>query len=243
MAGAPVAWRLRGRLQGRLNPVRDAGKGPARRALSAYSRTVNSVPLLLTLSRFLLAPALVAMALWWPSRAGFGACLVAAVLSDVFDGVIARRLGIATVALRRLDSAADSTFYAAALFAAWHLHPEVITGHAVALGALAVLEGARYVVDLVKFRREASYHMWSSKLWGLALFAGFFSLLAMDSAGAFVALAIYAGIVADVEGLAISLVLREWRTDVPTLFHALQPLARAPRQFLDDDVELRVEDR
>ena len=40
------------------------------------------------------------------------------------------------------------------------------------LAALVVLELTRYAFDFVKFRREASYHMWSSKLWGVLLFAG-----------------------------------------------------------------------
>ena len=189
----------------------------------------NHVPLLLTLSRIALAPVIVALALYRPSPAAFGACLVLAFLSDVFDGIVARRLGIATPNLRRLDSAADSVFYLAALFAVWHLHPNVILEHLVALGVLAALELVRYAVDYAKFRREASYHMWSSKLWGIALFAGFFSVLVLDSSGWAAALAIYAGIFADVEGLAISLVLGEWRTDVPTFIHALRGRHRGNR--------------
>jgi CDP-diacylglycerol--glycerol-3-phosphate 3-phosphatidyltransferase len=181
---------------------------------------VSSIPLLLTVLRIALAPVVVLLALYWPSDAAFGACLVAAFLSDVFDGIIARRLGVATPALRRFDSAADSTFYIAALYAVWHLHPGIITGHIYALGVLAALEIARYAFDLAKFGREASYHMWSSKLWGIALFAGFFSALVFGSAGVFVSPAIYVGIVADMEGLAISAVLREWKSDVPTIAHA-----------------------
>jgi hypothetical protein len=34
------------------------------------------------------------------------------------------------------------------------------------LVALAVLELLRYLTDFLKFRREASYHMWSSKILG-----------------------------------------------------------------------------
>src|SRR5262245_8786729 len=129
----------------------------------------TKLPLALTALRALLAPVVVALPLWWPSHAAFGACLIAAFLSDVFDGVIARHLGIATPGLRRLDSIADTLFYVAAVCAAWHLYPQVIRDHGVALGVLVALELARYAFDLAKFRREASYHMWSSKLWGLVL--------------------------------------------------------------------------
>jgi hypothetical protein len=82
------------------------------------------------------------------------------------------------------------------------------------------LEVARYAFDLAKFGREASYHMWSSKLWGIALFCAFFSLLALNVDNAVVTLAIYAGIIADSEGLAISIMLSQWKSDVPTLLHA-----------------------
>ena len=186
------------------------------------SRWTARIPLALTLLRALLAPVVVALAIWWPLPAAFGACLLIAFLSDYFDGVIARRLGVATPNLRRLDSLADSIFCLAAVIAAWHLHQQVISDHAGALLVLLALEVTRYVFDLLKFRREASYHMWSSKLWGLALFVGFFDLLALGGTGWPVALAIYVGIVADLEGLAISCLLREWRADVPSVVHALQ---------------------
>lgn len=51
-----------------------------------------------------------------------GAMLSAAFLSDVFEGVIARRLGIATPGLRRLDSAADTLFFVAVAIVAWRLY-------------------------------------------------------------------------------------------------------------------------
>ena len=184
------------------------------------AKLLRQVPLALTALRALLAPVVVALTLAWPNRAAFGACLVAAFLSDLFDGIIARRLGIATPGLRRLDSIADSLFYVAAAFAAWQLYPQAVLEYRIGLGALIVLEAIRYAFDYFKFRREASYHMWSSKLWGIALFAGFFSLLALGVSGWPIAMAIYVGIVADLEGLAISMVLRESRTDVPSLVHA-----------------------
>jgi len=185
-------------------------------------RALRLLPLTLTALRALLAPVVVLLSVWWPSRPAFGACLVLAFLSDVFDGVIARRLGIATPNLRRLDSIADSLFYVGALFAAWHLQPQALLDHRTALVLLALLEVSRYAFDLRKFGREASYHMWSSKLWGLALFAGFFSLLALGQSGWTVAAAIWLGIVADIEGLAISAVLTRWTNDVPSIVHAVR---------------------
>ena len=192
--------------------------------MSRFSRRASpaSVPLSLTLLRALLAPVVVALAIVDPLPWAFAACLIIAFLSDIFDGVIARRLGVATPTLRRLDSVADSCFYLAATFAAWHLYPQVIRDNARALLALGVLEIVRYVFDLAKFRREASYHMWSSKLWGVALFVAFFALLVFGETGTVIAVAIYAGIVSDLEGLAISAALPNWKSDVPSFVHALR---------------------
>jgi phosphatidylglycerophosphate synthase len=185
-------------------------------------RIVSKIPLALTLLRALLAPVVLLLAIYFPNRLAFGACLTLAFLSDVFDGIIARRLKIATANLRRLDSIADSLFYLAAAAAAWLLYPSVIEEHWLALIALGALELSRYAVDLAKFGREASYHMWSSKAWGIVLFTGFFALLALGDTGLLIALPIYVGILADVEGLAISFVMTTWQADVPTIFHALR---------------------
>jgi phosphatidylglycerophosphate synthase len=185
-------------------------------------RMIRHLPIALTALRALLAPVVVLLAVSYPNRTLFGICLIAAFLSDIFDGILARRLQVATPNLRRLDSIADSIFYAAATFAVWHLEPSAITAHATGLVILGALEMSRYILDLWKFKREASYHMWSSKLWGIALFAGFFSLLALGTAGLAVTAAIYLGILADMEGLAISIVLPEWKTDVPTIIHAFR---------------------
>jgi phosphatidylglycerophosphate synthase len=178
--------------------------------------------MLLTALRAMLAPVIVLLCFFAPLPSAFAGCLIVALLSDIFDGVLARRLGIATATLRRLDSMADTLFYIACVFAAWHLYPEAITRHAGSLAVLIALELVRYIVDVLKFRREASYHMWSSKIWGIALFVGFFSLLVFGWSGIAVSFAIYVGIVADSEGLVISLLLPQWHADVPTFLHALR---------------------
>ena len=50
----------------------------------------------------------------------------------------------------------------------------------------------------------------------------FFSVLVLGQGGWPVALAIFVGIVADVEGLAISIILRRCRSDVASFVHALR---------------------
>lgn len=187
---------------------------------------MRQIPLALVILRLCLAPVLLATALLHPHRTIFAACLIGALLSDYFDGVIARRLGVATPTLRRLDSITDSIFYACALLAALATTYPLIRPYFPALAVLLLVEVLRYVYDMRKFGKEASYHMWSSKLWGLLLFIGMWSLLVLQRGGSPVALAIFWGIAADLEGLAISMTLRKWQADVPTLWHARR-LAKA----------------
>lgn len=183
---------------------------------------LHKVPIGLTLLRAALGLVLLSFAVLSPVKDVFMACLIVAFLSDIFDGIIARKLNVATEGIRRLDSIADSIFYLCACIAAYLLYPQAIHERTIPLAILIFLEILRYVVDYNKYRRETSYHMWSSKVWGIFLFVGFLSLLGYGRSGILVSLAIYAGIVADIEGLLISLVLKEWRHDVPTFIHALK---------------------
>lgn len=181
---------------------------------------MRHIPLALVILRLCLAPVVLATALLHPVRTVFAVCLIGALLSDYFDGVIARRLGVATRGLRRLDSITDSIFYVCALLAALVTAYALVRPYFPALIVLLLIEALRYAYDIRKFGKEASYHMWSSKLWGLLLFIGMGSLLVIHRGGWPVALAIFWGIAADLEGLAISMTLRKWQADVPTLWHA-----------------------
>jgi hypothetical protein len=60
------------------------------------------------------------------------------------------------------------------------------------------------------------------KTLGTCLLVGCVTLVALDMAGIGVAITIHIGIVADIEGLAISVILPELKTHVPTLVHALR---------------------
>lgn len=173
----------------------------------------------LTGLRLVLGPVLVFLA--YAGVAGAPAVLVAlaAFASDYFDGALARRFGVDSAAVRRFDSATDTLFFLCAAWAAWHLYAALLRPWLPLVWAVVALELARYVFDWVKFRREAAYHAWSAKAWGLALFAALAVLLGWGRA-TLVPLALAVGVVADLEGLAMSVVLPEWTHDVPSLWHA-----------------------
>ena len=177
--------------------------------------------LALTLLRLALAPALVVLARGGAPGLVLAAALVAGFVSDVLDGVVARRAGVVTPFLRRLDSSVDTVFYLGVVYAAWHRHPDALRALALPIGIVIGAEVVNYVLAYAKFRREASYHALSAKLWGLLLFLALLTLLATGSA-ALLPVALAAGLLAEAETLAITLVLRGWRHDVPGVWNALR---------------------
>src|SRR6266853_6691870 len=78
--------------------------------LSRNNSAKSSVPAMLTGLRVMLAPVMLLLAWYDPRPPAFAVCLTLAFLSDVFDGILARRLNVATPGLRRVDSIADSVF-------------------------------------------------------------------------------------------------------------------------------------
>jgi CDP-diacylglycerol--glycerol-3-phosphate 3-phosphatidyltransferase len=171
--------------------------------------------------RLLCAGTIIVAAQAGASGPTLSAILVVAFLSDVFDGVIARRLGIATENLRRADTAADTVFYLAAAAAVFLRTPEILAVNLPFLMGLVFLELSRAVLERRKFGRLASYHLWSAKAWGVSLLFGFAEAFLRGSPGPLFRLSLGVGILSDLEGLSASMVLSRWHHDVPSVFHAV----------------------
>jgi phosphatidylglycerophosphate synthase len=176
----------------------------------------------LTVLRLLLAPVLVWLVYAGAPGVVFASVVLVAFVSDYFDGVIARRLGVASAELRHFDSRADLVFYATAAWAVWRLHPDVV--RSVAIPALVVvgLDAVRHIFDFAKFGKDVAYHAWSSKVWGLSLALALVLLMGFGISQPFVGITVILGLVAQIEGLLISVALPVWTHDVPTLIHALR---------------------
>jgi len=183
---------------------------------------LRSVPMGLTVLRLLLAPVLVWLVYAGAPGVVFAGVVLVAFVSDYFDGVIARRLGVASAELRHFDSRADLVFYATAAWAVWRLHPNVVRSVAVPGLIVIGLDVVRHVFDFAKFGRDVAYHAWSSKVWGLSLALALVLLMGFGIGEPFVWITVILGLVAQIEGLLISVALPVWTHDVPTLIHALR---------------------
>ena len=180
------------------------------------------VALGLTCGRLMLALVVILLAVNGRAGLPYLLCLLLAFISDYYDGVIARHFKVATAKLRRFDSMTDVAFYGASFIAVILLHPNIVYQYRYGLGSVLGLLLLRVAVDLLKFRREASYHMLSTKAWGISLFAALVALMGFNYAGWILVLAIILGITTQLEGLAATLILPRWSHDVPTIWHAYQ---------------------
>ena len=183
----------------------------------------RSIPALLTTLRLLLGPLALACALsGWP-RWLFAPILLVATLSDIYDGVLARRFGVATPALRRYDSVTDMLYYLFVLYSTWLLCRERITSYWPLIVALLASEALCIAISFARFRRFPATHTYLAKLYGLALLACFLALLAFDAPGGWVVLACVVGLAANAEIVLILCRSPVAPVDVVSIF-------RAPRQ-------------
>lgn len=187
---------------------------------------VLSLPELLIAFRAVCAPLIFVLACFGFPGSLLALVLGAAFLSDVFDGVIARKLGTATAALRRADTLVDTVFYVAAGASLKVAVPHAFDNAELALVLLVIAHVSRATFELAKFGRLSSYHMWSSKLLGVLLVVALVQGFVTGEPGAILPLALWFGVANEIEGFVISTLLPSWRADVPSVVHALQSAQR-----------------
>ncbi len=119
------------------------------------------LPFALTTLRLLLGPIALACALTNVPRRVYLPILLTGTLSDIYDGILARRFGVATPALRRYDSITDVIYYLFILAAAFVLCKTVITQNWVLI-ALILLSEAGLHPRLLRPLRKISRHAFLS---------------------------------------------------------------------------------
>jgi phosphatidylglycerophosphate synthase len=159
---------------------------------------------------------LIAGQLRWPGPV-LAMIVLLALLSDIYDGILARRWGAETMALRVTDSIADTIFYLGVVGALWLTDRQLLLGNWRLFAVLFALEAGRYIFDLIKYRRTASYHSYLAKSWGLVIAIAVMAVFSANSLRALIWVALLLGIVVNLEGLMMSLMLPRWQNDVKTL--------------------------
>ncbi len=179
-----------------------------------------SAPEALIAFRVACAPAIFVLACFGFPGPLLAGILAAAFVSDVFDGVIARRLGLVTPALRHADTFADTFFYIAAAIALRVAVPGVFAGAGLPVVLLIAVHVSRTTFELAKYGRIASYHMWSSKLLGVLMVTAMTIVFVTGRPNVLVPVTLWVAIANELEGFVASVILPVWTADVPSAVRA-----------------------
>lgn len=184
----------------------------------------NSIPWLMAATRAALGPTLMLGDRTGWSGVTLAAMVITGLLSDIFDGVLARRWNCASAAVRLFDSMADIVFYLGCAAALWIREPHLMRSLLLPIAVLLGLEALKFAFVMLKFGKPTSYHSYLAKTWGLVLammvVMSFTTHMAALRTVWWIALTL--GVLSCLEGLAMSVILPEWRHDLKTLWRALE---------------------
>ncbi len=181
---------------------------------------LSHLPSILVGMRFALATLLVFDALDHRTSFWFIIGYVIAVLSDIFDGIIARRLKVSTSQLRQADSWADICLYVCVAISTWLVYPQVIHNFQVPLLSALVIQLTLFAISLIKFKKFPSFHTYTAKTWGLTLLSATIGLFGFGYANT-LWLAIALCWLNSLEEIAMTLLLPTWQCDILSIFHAI----------------------
>jgi len=179
-----------------------------------------TLPNLLSLFRLASVPGLLFLAAHG-SRRAFFTLLLLGLLSDAVDGYLARRWNQHSELGARLDSWADLTTWLALPLCGWWLRPEAFAAEFpwLCTGLAAYLLSV--VVGWARFRRLIAYHTWSAK--ALSILASAAVILFFASGPGWVLRALVPFVVLSAaEEILITCLLPQYRSNVPTAWHAWQ---------------------
>ncbi len=181
------------------------------------------LPFTLTTLRLLLGPVALIGAFTNAPRWIYLPVLLAATASDILDGVLARKWGVATPALRRYDSITDIIYYLFILGVLWRLRQPVIAGNLWPIAVILASEAGNILVCLVRFGKFPAAHTLLAKAYCLCLLGGLIALLVFNAGGwILIALAAVA-LVTNTESIAMHLIAHAAPLDVPGIFFLGRP--------------------
>ena len=184
----------------------------------------TSIPKALIISRLLIGFVIIFLSLLRVDNYSILAVVLLSIglLTDIFDGIIARRLSISTQNLRRFDSTVDQVFFICVAVATYIQYPSFFSDNFIKLIILFSVEASTYFICFLKFKKEIATHSIGAKIWTLLLFSTIIQIMLQGESNTLFNICFWIGIVTRLEIIAIVLALKQWTNDVPSLYHAIQ---------------------
>lgn len=182
------------------------------------------IPKLLIYSRLCIGFVIIAFAIWQPI--GFRFIIVAlmliGLLTDVFDGILARKFHVSSEKLRRMDSTVDQIFWLSAVLASAIMCFDFWKANFLKLIVVLGVEAIGYLICFIRFRKEIATHALLAKFWAITVLAALIDIQLHCSSEFLFDVCVVVGIAARLEIIAILLIINEWTNDIPTFYHAIK---------------------
>ena len=151
-------------------------------------------------------------------RITIASLMVLAVITDVFDGIIARKLNISSDRLRLYDSNADQLFWIVALVAVFYLSFDFFKAHYPVILSIVFLELIAYIICFSRWKKSIATHSILAKFFTLSLMVFLLDLCIQNTSYWTFYICAVIGIVSRLELIAILITLKKWTMDVPSIF-------------------------
>jgi len=180
--------------------------------MDMVKQKIYTIPNLLSMTRLVLVPVLIALAIAENAQA-FLMVLAFSLLSDVFDGYLARKLNQTTELGAKLDSWGDVLTYGAMILGLYWIWPQVFTEQLWFLIAATLSFVVPVAHAFKKFGEYPSYHTLGAKTAAVLMAPAFYSLTLLGWDLFFQAVIVFHIVVA-FEEMAITSTLSRPRTNV-----------------------------
>lgn len=184
------------------------------------TKILNQTPYLLVYSRLLIAVYFIFVAIFKQLQDPIAVSLLVifAVLSDVFDGIIARKLKIDSTHLRQLDSRVDTIFWITLLYVLLVMENSFVRSHATALFILLASEIFLQAFGYLKFNSALALHTYAAKAWAVLLTLSVLQILLGENAEILFYTMFAWGLIAQLEVALIIFKMKTLRVDVSSIF-------------------------
>lgn len=188
---------------------------------------IQNLPNILSVFRLIAAPFMLYVA-FFGYKVLFLIIFALSLLSDAFDGFIARKLNASSDIGTKLDSWGDLATYLTVPLCAWWLWPDILRQEAFFVMLVVCAYVLPITIGFMKFKRLTSYHTYMAKTSTVIMGPAVFILLIFEIAWPFWIAAVIQTLSA-IEELAVTLTLTKPQDNVRSFWHVR-------RQGLDDTV-------
>ena len=152
------------------------------------------------------------------NRAWYVVIIVVALITDIFDGILARKWNTSSERLRKLDSNIDTIFWLLVTASIAVLEWAFFKDNWLAIMLVIFFDALTYVASFIRFKKGIATHSILAKFWTITLLAFYIELILTGQSVWLFWTCIIMGIISRWEILAIILTLKFWTSDVPSIF-------------------------